>query len=118
MPELVHLGKGRCRGDGWATKVWPIEMERLTVAECAKECASRKHCLAFDVSRPEKDGKHFHCTLYGHRGVHPAYAVQGDCFSLRDRVDDARDLDDDDDFFEEEEEEEGDDDDTKRREPT
>jgi len=108
VPSLVHLGKGRCRGDDWATTVWPLELGTKTVKECSRECASRKRCLAFDVSHPARDGKHFQCALYGHRGVRPAYAVAGDCFSLKDRVDDARYLDDDDDFVDLEEEEEED----------
>ena len=46
MPKIVYLGKGRCRGEGWAEKVWPILIEgRRTIEGCARECAARKRCL-------------------------------------------------------------------------
>ncbi len=68
MPKLVYLGKGRCRGYGWAEKVWPIELEsRMKIEECARECAVRKRCLAFDLTELKKGAGM--CALYGHRGV-------------------------------------------------
>ena len=58
-------------------------MGRRTLEDCAEQCAMRKKCTAFDLSRPKK--AKFDCLLYGHRNVTPAYAVKGECYSLRDR---------------------------------
>ena len=93
--EPVRLGKGMCRGEDWTFGPWPLERGYKTLKGCAEECAKRKKCLAFDVSQ-EKTGK-FQCLLYGHNPVIPAHGVPGECYSLKDRVEDAIDIDDDDD---------------------
>ena len=46
----------------------------------------------------------FQCLLYGHNPVKPAGAIGGDCYTLRDRVEDALEVDDDDDDDDEDEE--------------
>ena len=101
---MVHLGTGMCRGPQWATKVWPILMGYQTLKSCADECAKRRKCMAFDISKP-KNGK-FDCLLYGHTGVRPASGVKGECYTLEDRLEDALGVEDDEDEEETEEEEE------------
>ncbi len=93
-----------CRGSGWTFGVWPIIKGYKNRDKCAEACVTTSGCLAFDISPAEKKGKE-QCTLYGHRGVRSAPQVPGECFSLKDRVDDAVDPTDEDDFVWEEDEE-------------
>ena len=76
-----HLaGKGRCRGNGWTFKKWPVIKGNIQTKDCALECAKKKGCTAFDVSpMPENTNE---CALYGHRKVVPASGVPGNCYQL------------------------------------
>ncbi len=124
MPRIIHLGKGRCRGPDWAARVWPIELGPKMIKDCARECATRRRCLAFDLSEMHGRNDSGNCALYGHRNVRerfqfsqkfffaifettlqvaPASGVKGECFTLGDRDEEARG-DQDDDYWEEEEE--------------
>lgn len=85
--EPVILGEGMCRGPGWTDGVWPIIEGRHTLKQCAEACASTKGCLAFDLSHGQKSM--FDCILYGHNPVVPAEAVAGQCYSLKDRLEEA-----------------------------
>ena len=70
MPKIMHIGTGRCRGPDWAAKVWPILLGRKSIDECARECASRKRCMAFDMSdMHSKKNNTGECALYGHTKV-------------------------------------------------
>ncbi|TRY73635.1 hypothetical protein TCAL_03348 [Tigriopus californicus] len=85
--QLVHLGRGLCRGKGWSNKIWPIIMAPTTQIDCANKCAMRKGCTAFDISKKKKS--RFHCMLYGHVHVTPASGVPGECFTLKSRLEKA-----------------------------
>ena len=69
----LQLGAGFCRGPKWTFQKWPIPKGRLTLQDCAEECAKKKGCTAFDISEQQKDK--FHCLLYGHKAVVPATGV-------------------------------------------
>ena len=78
------LGTGFCRGPKWTFQKWPIPKGRLTLEDCAEECAKKKGCTAFDVSEQQKDK--FDCLLYGHKGVVPATGVSklpAKCYVLK-----------------------------------
>ena len=93
------LGRGRCRGPGWAARRWPLLRGRLPPRQCAHACAARKGCTAFDLSEPrevtycnnfssklsinrvQQDGS-VECALYGHKKVSPASGVPGNCYVL------------------------------------
>ena len=46
---------------------------RLTMKDCAEECAKKKGCTAYDISMEYK-GK-YDCLLYGHKAVVPAVGI-------------------------------------------
>jgi hypothetical protein len=95
-----------CRGRKWTFGVWPIIKGYKDKEKCAQSCAKTSGCLAFDITKAKAKGK-TQCHLYGHRGVKTATGVPGECFSLKDRVDDAVDPTDEDDYvFEEHDDEE------------
>lgn len=78
--DFHPVGKGRCRGPGWTFKKWPVIKGNIQPQDCAVECAKKKGCSAFDVA-PMND--HINeCALYGHKKVHPASGVPGNCFQL------------------------------------
>ena len=67
------MGDGYCRGPKWTFKNWPIVKGRLSIQDCAVECAKKKGCTAFDLSMQYKDK--FDCFLYGHKAVVPASGI-------------------------------------------
>ena len=97
--EPVSLGTGMCRGPVWQRGVWPIARGFKSRKACAEACAKTKNCMGFDLS-DETDKERFKCFLYGDRRLAPASGVPGECFTLRDRLDDLRHEDVDEDFFE------------------
>ena len=97
--EPVSLGTGMCRGPVWQRGVWPIAKGFKSKKGCAEACARTKNCMGFDLSG-ETDKEKFKCFLYGDRRLSPASGVPGECFTLRDRLDDLRHEDVDEDFFE------------------
>ncbi len=101
----MSLGKGMCRGARWSDGIWPVEEGRKTQKQCAEACAGTKGCLAFDLTHEQKGM--FDCLLYGHNPVRPAVQTKGECFSLKDRVDDALENNDEDNdgLYDEEDEE-------------
>merc|ERR1711892_1388782 len=82
--HMAMLGKGRCRGQGWTIKKWPVLKGFLSSRQCAEECAKKKGCSAFDLSELQADNT-FDCALYGHKKVAPASAVHGNCYILSDK---------------------------------
>ena len=88
-----------CRGPVWQRGVWPIAKGFKSKKKCAEACARTKNCMGFDLS-DETDKHKFKCFLYGDRRLAPASGVPGECFTLRDRLDDLRNEDVDEDFFE------------------
>ncbi|CAB4066198.1 Sarcalumenin [Lepeophtheirus salmonis] len=76
----TYIGKGACRGPGWAGKKWPKEIKgkRISLKECAQECWSLKGCTAFDLREHDNE---IVCTIFGHKNVIPASAVPGDCYA-------------------------------------
>lgn len=82
--HMAHLGKGRCRGEGWTYKRWPTLKGYLTAKQCAEACARKKGCTAFDLSDEQPERK-FECALYGHKKVQAAYGVPGNCYVLSDK---------------------------------
>ncbi len=76
---MVEIGKGMCRGHGWSSKSWPMQLSYRIPQDCADECAKRPGCTAFDLSK--KSGKKFVCNLYGHKDVEPAAAMKGTCYT-------------------------------------
>jgi len=73
--EYHQVGRGRCRGLGWTFKRWPVIRPGLAAPACARACAARNRCTAFDLAATE-------CALYGHKQVAPASGVPGDCYLL------------------------------------
>ena len=57
------LGRGRCRGSGWAARRWPLLRGRLPPRQCAHACAARKGCTAFDLSEPREVT---YCSNFSH----------------------------------------------------
>jgi hypothetical protein len=88
-----------CRGKSWQRGVWPIPKGHLPKKKCAEACAKTKNCLAFDLSE-ETDKERFKCFLYGNEEVAPASGVPGECFTLKDRLDDLHSEDIDEELFE------------------
>ena len=88
-----------CRGPVWQRGVWPIAKGFKSKKGCAEACARTKNCMGFDLSG-ETDKERFRCFLYGDRRLSPASGVPGECFTLRDRLDDLRHEEVDEDFFE------------------
>jgi len=82
--HMAMLGKGRCRGQGWTFKKWPVLKGFLSPRQCAEECAKKKGCSAFDLSELQADNT-FDCALYGHKKVEPASAVNGNCYILSEK---------------------------------
>merc|ERR1719193_2555180 len=82
--HMAALGTGRCRGEGWAFKKWPVLRGFTSAKGCAEACARKKGCTAFDLSERQEDNT-FDCTLYGHKKVQPAYGVPGNCYVLSDK---------------------------------
>ena len=82
--HMAHLGKGRCRGEGWTFKRWPALKGYLTAKQCAEACARKKGCTAFDLSE-EQDERTFECALYGNKKVQAASGVPGNCYVLSDK---------------------------------
>ena len=82
---LSKLGKGACRGQGWAASSWPMDLGLKTLPQCAELCSTTQGCTAFDVRAPdEQTGKKqssIMCTLYGHPNVIPASGVPADCYA-------------------------------------
>ena len=76
--HMALLGSGRCRGPNWTNNKWPILKGSIPPRECAKECAKRKGCTAFDLSNLQNNG--FDCVLYGHKKIVPASGVPGNCY--------------------------------------
>ena len=82
--HMALLGKGRCRGNGWAHKKWPVIKGFTSPRQCAEACAKKKGCTAFDLSDLQADNT-FECALYGHSKVVPASGVPGNCYILSDK---------------------------------
>ncbi len=93
-----------CRGEGWASKYWPVDKGHVTFHECADYCGGLKGCRAFDVSDMIGQlltllllllldnrnvvsnfvlGHKLRCWLYHHDKVKPASSVPGKCFSVK-----------------------------------
>ena len=82
--HMALLGKGRCRGEGWTSKKWPVIKGILKAKACAEACARRKGCTAFDLSEEQED-RTFECGLYGHKKIQPASGVPGNCYVLSEK---------------------------------
>ena len=65
--EYHTLGRGRCRGQGWTFKRWPVIKGAVQAGDCAVECAKKRGCTAFDVAPMADSGSE--CALYGHKKV-------------------------------------------------
>ena len=65
--EFHTLGRGRCRGQGWTFKRWPVIKGAVQAGDCAVECAKKRGCTAFDVAPMADSGSE--CALYGHKKV-------------------------------------------------
>ena len=78
------MGEGYCRGPKWTFKNWPIVKGRLSIQDCAEECAKKKGCTAYDISMQYREK--YDCLLYGHKAVVPASGVSklpAKCYVLK-----------------------------------
>ena len=82
--EFHTLGRGRCRGQGWTFKRWPVIKGAVQAGDCAVECAKKRGCTAFDVAPMADSGSE--CALYGHKKVQkigPKLSIHGNIFCCR-----------------------------------
>lgn len=71
---------GACRGVGWNEDGWPKNKGYKTPAECKASCEKTPTCYAFDIARPDNNGK-FACFLFSHNDVSGDIMQAATCFA-------------------------------------